>query len=267
MLIHACMRCLHICMSLSKHHGGTCETAVGTIPTIPSVTVYFNVYVQFHMCWTTACLFTPVEHVLSKLVGHREFYHVNVKISDCRHSSARPDSHNKPPRPRWWKRCLVSEGSSMYLCVHTRSALVFPQGRISLTNVSERKDKMRLGMTLTSNPKDNSFVVRKVGFYLLEKSHSVIVSSCRTLCLGSCLIKYHWLERTKGQSHNIFLLITQFSCSGSPFSGVINSQIHSEVVNAACINVFLYVTGLWATVVLWVWQLVLQHWHLLQSQR
>lgn len=37
---------------------------------------------------------------------------------------------------------------------------IFPQGRISLTNVSERKDKMRLGMTLTSNPKDNSFVVR-----------------------------------------------------------------------------------------------------------
>uniref|UniRef100_A0A3Q2XTK6 Integrin, alpha 11a n=1 Tax=Hippocampus comes TaxID=109280 RepID=A0A3Q2XTK6_HIPCM len=31
-------------------------------------------------------------------------------------------------------------------------------GRISLTNVSERKDKMRLGMTLMTNPKDNSFV-------------------------------------------------------------------------------------------------------------
>ncbi|MGH0178488.1 UNVERIFIED_CONTAM: hypothetical protein FKN15_077704 [Acipenser sinensis] len=31
-------------------------------------------------------------------------------------------------------------------------------GRISLTNVAERKDKMRLGMTLTTNPKDNSFV-------------------------------------------------------------------------------------------------------------
>ncbi|KAA0723358.1 Integrin alpha-11 [Triplophysa tibetana] len=31
-------------------------------------------------------------------------------------------------------------------------------GRISLTNVSERKDRMRLGMTLSSNPKDNSFV-------------------------------------------------------------------------------------------------------------
>ncbi|XP_006810401.1 integrin alpha-11-like, partial [Neolamprologus brichardi] len=32
-------------------------------------------------------------------------------------------------------------------------------GRLTLNNVSERKDKMRLGMTLTSNPKDSSFVV------------------------------------------------------------------------------------------------------------
>uniref|UniRef100_A0A8C2DK61 Integrin, alpha 11b n=1 Tax=Cyprinus carpio TaxID=7962 RepID=A0A8C2DK61_CYPCA len=32
------------------------------------------------------------------------------------------------------------------------------QHEISLNNVSERKEKMRLGMTLTSNPKDNSFV-------------------------------------------------------------------------------------------------------------
>uniref|UniRef100_A0A671TLX9 Integrin subunit alpha 11 n=1 Tax=Sparus aurata TaxID=8175 RepID=A0A671TLX9_SPAAU len=31
-------------------------------------------------------------------------------------------------------------------------------GKLSLDNVSERKDKMRLGMTLTSNPKDSSFV-------------------------------------------------------------------------------------------------------------
>ncbi|MEQ2200962.1 Integrin alpha-11, partial [Xenoophorus captivus] len=31
-------------------------------------------------------------------------------------------------------------------------------GKISLTNVSERKDRMRLGMTLVSNPKDSSFV-------------------------------------------------------------------------------------------------------------
>uniref|UniRef100_I3JWQ8 Integrin subunit alpha 11 n=1 Tax=Oreochromis niloticus TaxID=8128 RepID=I3JWQ8_ORENI len=31
-------------------------------------------------------------------------------------------------------------------------------GELTLNNVSERKDKMRLGMTLTSNPKDSSFV-------------------------------------------------------------------------------------------------------------
>ncbi|XP_026222421.1 integrin alpha-11 isoform X2 [Anabas testudineus] len=31
-------------------------------------------------------------------------------------------------------------------------------GKLSLDNVSERKDKMRLGMSLTSNPKDSSFV-------------------------------------------------------------------------------------------------------------
>uniref|UniRef100_A0A3P8ZE86 VWFA domain-containing protein n=1 Tax=Esox lucius TaxID=8010 RepID=A0A3P8ZE86_ESOLU len=31
-------------------------------------------------------------------------------------------------------------------------------GKVSLNNVSERKDKMRLGMTLTSNPTDHSFV-------------------------------------------------------------------------------------------------------------
>uniref|UniRef100_A0A667Y0W0 Integrin subunit alpha 11 n=1 Tax=Myripristis murdjan TaxID=586833 RepID=A0A667Y0W0_9TELE len=31
-------------------------------------------------------------------------------------------------------------------------------GKVSLDNVSERKDKMRLGMTLASNPRDNSFV-------------------------------------------------------------------------------------------------------------
>lgn len=41
----------------------------------------------------------------------------------------------------------------------TLSLFFFSQVRISLTNVAERKDKMRLGMTLTSNPKDNSFVV------------------------------------------------------------------------------------------------------------
>lgn len=47
-------------------------------------------------------------------------------------------------------------------------SFILPQGRISLTNVSERKDKMRLGMTLTSNPKDNSFVVSLTQICLLE---------------------------------------------------------------------------------------------------
>lgn len=32
-------------------------------------------------------------------------------------------------------------------------------GKLSLDNVTERKNKMRLGMTLTSSPKDDSFVV------------------------------------------------------------------------------------------------------------
>lgn len=38
----------------------------------------------------------------------------------------------------------------------------FHSGKLSLDNVSERKDEMRLGMTLTSNPKDGSFVVSHV---------------------------------------------------------------------------------------------------------
>nr|XP_023652706.1 integrin alpha-11-like [Paramormyrops kingsleyae] len=48
-------------------------------------------------------------------------------------------------------KCAVDEGSNSSC---TRLNL----GRVSLTNVSERKDKMRLGMTLASNPKDNTFV-------------------------------------------------------------------------------------------------------------
>ncbi|XP_013917639.1 PREDICTED: integrin alpha-11-like [Thamnophis sirtalis] len=34
-------------------------------------------------------------------------------------------------------------------------------GRVTLSNVSERKDNMRLGLSLTTNPKDNSFLVEK----------------------------------------------------------------------------------------------------------
>lgn len=38
-------------------------------------------------------------------------------------------------------------------------SLFFHSAKLPLGNVSERKDEMRLGMTLTSNPKDGSFVV------------------------------------------------------------------------------------------------------------
>lgn len=55
-----------------------------------------------------------------------------------------------------WYICK-SENVSLLFC--SSSVFFFSQGRISLTNVSERKNKMRLGMTLASNPKDNSFVV------------------------------------------------------------------------------------------------------------
>ncbi|XP_029431014.1 integrin alpha-11 isoform X2 [Rhinatrema bivittatum] len=41
-------------------------------------------------------------------------------------------------------------------CSSMRSAA--RSGRVTLSNVSERKDNMRLGMSLTTNPKDNSFV-------------------------------------------------------------------------------------------------------------
>lgn len=35
-------------------------------------------------------------------------------------------------------------------------------GRVTLSNVSERKDNMRLGLSLATNPKDNSFLVRAI---------------------------------------------------------------------------------------------------------
>jgi hypothetical protein len=38
--------------------------------------------------------------------------------------------------------------------------LPFFPGRVTLSNVSERKDNMRLGLSLATNPKDNSFLVR-----------------------------------------------------------------------------------------------------------
>ncbi len=95
-----------------------------------------------------------------------EVCQVNAWIRGCRRCFGFPDSNNKPKSQTvellfgLWRTVHVF----MYIWVWASKILsvrfIFPQGRISLTNVSERKDKMRLGMTLTSNPKDNSFVVR-----------------------------------------------------------------------------------------------------------
>lgn len=117
------------------------------------------------MCGTThptACFFILVAHV--SCWGTEAVVKFGSEDVDSYYCCS--DSHNKPKSQMvgllfgLWRIAHVlmyiwvcaSETLSVRLC--------FPQGRISLTNVSERKDKMRLGMTLTTNPKDNSFVVR-----------------------------------------------------------------------------------------------------------
>lgn len=54
-------------------------------------------------------------------------------------------------------------------------------GRVTLSNVSERKDNMRLGLSLATNPKDNSFLVRATCPTL---SPNPSPSAPWTLCLG-----------------------------------------------------------------------------------
>lgn len=44
-------------------------------------------------------------------------------------------------------------------CTASRRSPSASSGKVSLDNVSERKDEMRLGMTLTSSPRDGTFVV------------------------------------------------------------------------------------------------------------
>lgn len=94
-----------------------------------------------------------------------KFCQVTLQIRGCRDCFGCTDSHNKPKSHMellfgLWRMAHLF----IYIWVCASKILsvrfIFPEGRISLTNVSERKDKMRLGMTLTSNPKDNSFVVR-----------------------------------------------------------------------------------------------------------
>uniref|UniRef100_A0A670JE70 Integrin subunit alpha 11 n=1 Tax=Podarcis muralis TaxID=64176 RepID=A0A670JE70_PODMU len=63
-------------------------------------------------------------------------------------------------------------------------------GRVTLSNVSERKDNMRLGLSLTTNPKDNSFLVRNdlhVGLQMLsELLPSSVVTSLRFMFNPRC---------------------------------------------------------------------------------
>lgn len=50
----------------------------------------------------------------------------------------------------------------MFVALRVLTVTRFRSGKLSLDNVSERRDEMRLGMTLTSNPSDSSFVVSHV---------------------------------------------------------------------------------------------------------
>ena len=124
---------------------------------------------------------------------------------------------------------------------------LFPQGRISLTNVSERKDKMRLGMTLASNPKDNSFVVS--------------LKHINTMAMVK-------MEKNPQDC----LLITWLSYCSFPYGSSLRTWTKLFVICKGrwcciyqCFLLCCY-SGLWATMVLWVWQLLLQHWHMLKSQ-
>lgn len=48
---------------------------------------------------------------------------------------------------------------------HVVDLLYLIIGAAPLKNALEHRDKMRLGMSLNSNPKDNSFVVGMIYFY------------------------------------------------------------------------------------------------------
>ena len=69
---------------------------------------------------------------------------------------------------------LVADGSSGLWVGGERAAAKFlppTPGRVTLSNVSERKDNMRLGLSLATNPKDNSFLVRATHPTLSPRPH------------------------------------------------------------------------------------------------
>lgn len=135
------------------YHSDMCTTDVW-LPYQP-FHILSKVYVHFQPC--VFCHTVPSSYGLHVLC---RWATVNTQTWGCGHRFDWAESNNKP---RWQQLCLASR--ELCICDGARRSasnlkFIFPQGRISLTNVSERKDKMRLGMTLTSNPKDNSFVVR-----------------------------------------------------------------------------------------------------------
>lgn len=200
------------------YHSNMCKTDVW----VPSRSFHIlsKVYVHFHHCVFCHTVTSYGLHVLCWLAT------VNIQMWGCGHCFNWAESNNKR---RWQQLCLGSRELCTCDDVRRKSLwmkLIFPQGRISLTNVSERKEKMRLGMTLTSNPKDNSFVVRMP-------------------------------FRDTFHDNTLFL-----STSGW---NVVKKRDCSRILDVVCLRCSSCIPGLWALVVLWMWQLVLQHWDLLQS--
>lgn len=75
----------------------------------------------------------------------------------------------------WWK-ILWSQSGITFLLKCISSFVCLLRGEISLKNVLERKDRMSLGMSLASNPKDNSFVVGVVYIIALVKHKEIWMS-------------------------------------------------------------------------------------------
>lgn len=159
------------------------DRRVGTIPVIPHFPLFLMCLCTFpRVCYTTHLTtgFFVWKNVSRRLDWHMKFCGVHIWISGCRRCFGYPHSNNIQS-PRWWNFCWRSGEQFMYFWLSEParpvSSLSYPfslQGRISLTNVSERKDKMRLGMTLTSNPVDNSFVVSS-SFIIIEMRYAVVV--------------------------------------------------------------------------------------------
>lgn len=227
-------------------HSKLCETGVW----VPYQSFHLlMVHVHFHVCILPHCSlycmpYSYELHMWCWLDNHLQFGAINVEIWRCGHCFAWPDSNNKPQSHMVEPLFVLCRTVHAWICASEILSVkfLFLQGKISLTNVSERKDKMRLGMTLVSNPKDSSFVV----------SGSVNVA----MLPWNIFIEMAVDKKKKRPSPQDCLLIIRLHCWVSSY------RIHLVV---ACINTFFYISGLRAVMVVWVWQLLLQHWTMLQS--